>query len=246
MKRLLGLVVALALAGCSNAPNETVTHGESSDPLSAVPPDPPTNAVTKLEPAEALDQAADAMAGVSDATYSGTATIRLDRGSHRFRTQWVLASGGTCQVTNSSRRLGEITTRQLKKASFDRYDRRAVVHLLGLPAYYAQDYARKWVRADRDLLGADACFPAGLVPGERFRSTFVARGLSEIRSQEVRRFDGRNAYGRVSLWIATADDPVVMRWRGAARGESRDLWLTGLDRGKELTRPPAGRTADLP
>lgn len=250
MRRRFGLVALLVLFGCSSAPGAELPRSESAEQsttdsgdVSATVAEIP---LVSTDPIQALGVAAQAMSRVSDVTYTGTARIKLGKGHHRFDTQWVLAPGGTCQVTNRSKHFGEVTTLQLRKASYDRYDRRAVVQLLQLPGYYAQDYAKKWVPAERDLLGARACLPGELVPGPRFRSTFVAAALTSIGDRQVRRFDGQNEYGRVSLWIATTGDPVVVRWRGAVRGESRDLWLRSVDKGRELSQPPEQRIADLP
>lgn len=239
MNRRLGLVLLLALVGCSTEP------GPERERDSTIPPaSPDASVVTTADPSEVLDVAEVSMANVADVTYAGTTEIALESGKHRFKTQWVLAPGGRCQVTNRSRRLGVITTRQLGRASFDKYDRRAVVRVLKLPGYYAEDYAGKWLVSRSPLLGAEACSPSRLVPGPAYRSSFVAGEVTRIGDLEVRRFDGRNQYGPVSLWIST-EDVQVLRWRGAARGETRDLWLKGIDKGRRLSRPPRGQVVEL-
>lgn len=196
------------------------------------------NGVADMTAAEALAAADEAMGGLEDVTYLGTDELETRAGRRSVPLSMTILDGQRCQVFIGSNATGHLTMRIIGTSFFVRADRTAIRKVFGYTGRRAAVLRDTWVAgpAPKDVL--QDCSVDELVPDGADRRSFREGPVEEVDGAEARRFDGLDDGHRISLWIATTGDPMVVRAKGRDAGGPFVFTLDRTNDGIDLAKPP--------
>lgn len=234
MKRMVtrgaaALVLAAGLTGCGG--DEKKDSGPSA------------NGVADMKPAEALREADQAMARLTDVSYSGFMT---GGDADRLKASAAYVLGDACELHLSGRDFGVMTVVGIERTQYVERDGKNWRVVGGLGMTESKLWEGNWMSLPLKGDELDACHGEELVPDDAARRTFRAGKETEVAGHPVRVFTGEDARGRdLTLWIATTGEPLVVQAAGRDGDGPWKFTLIDTDSGVKVVAPPEKVTLDI-
>lgn len=226
---MIVLALIAALSGCGD--EEKKDSGPSA------------NGIADMKPAEALREADQAMAQLTDVSYAGFMT---GGDSDRLKATAEYVLGDACSLQLTAKPFGTMTVIGVDRTRYVERDIKNWRVVGGLTVVEAKLWQGNWLSSGLKGDDADACHGEDLVPDGAARRTFRAGKETEVDGRAVRIFTGKEADGRdLTLWIATTGEPLVVQAAGRDGDGPWKLTLTGTDSGVKIVAPPENVTLDI-
>lgn len=194
-----------------------------------------SNGIADMSPAEALTEADVTMSGLDDVTFTGFITLP-GAGKGRTDVTRVITSGGSCRLELDAGSRGTATVVAVDSVNYVTFTGDLGDVLIGRAS--SGIGPGKWARLARTESQKVECLPSEQVPGERYLSTFKAGESGEVDGTAAKSFVGRGPDGKVTLWIATEGDPLLLQLAGRNQQGPYSWTTSGVDEGSSVTEPP--------